>query len=264
MIRPPSVAADGLDALGAGKPALPGWEIFRAVAGEIAEVSALARREELAAAEPVLVSGRFERGGLLQLTLTPGSDGCRVAVHGAKSRADVELPQGWRGPAFLSYTDEGGSREESWPSWDPWAKVCEKLEAALLARKLPADAAPSAPSPATGLSWEDEIRCLELDDAARRSVERRRSSVLEYQEASEEVGFKGTMTLVGCGLMWALLGMLLVLALVAQGLRSSQSGLATLLPEGAQAATCVGFVFGLPLVLFLALQLLRIFARKKR
>jgi len=29
--------------------------------------------------------------------------------------------------------------------------------------------------------------------------------VLDYQEASEEVGFKGTMTLVGCGLLWALL-----------------------------------------------------------
>jgi hypothetical protein len=49
------------------------------------------------------------------------------------------------------------------------------------------------------------VRCLELDDAARRSVERRRTSVLEYQEASEEVGFKGTMTLVGCALVWIIL-----------------------------------------------------------
>ena len=34
--------------------------------------------------------------------------------------------------------------------------------------------------------------------------------MLEYQEASEEVGFKGTMTLVGCGLLW---GSLLLLIL---------------------------------------------------
>ena len=54
-------------------------------------------------------------------------------------------------------------------------------------------------------AWLDAVRGLELDDAARRSVERRRSSVLEYQEASEETGFKGTMTLVGCGLIWAML-----------------------------------------------------------
>jgi hypothetical protein len=51
------------------------------------------------------------------------------------------------------------------------------------------------------LTWQDAIRCLELDDAARRSVQHRRVSTLEYPEATEEVGFKGTMTLVGCGLL---------------------------------------------------------------
>jgi hypothetical protein len=53
----------------------------------------------------------------------------------------------------------------------------------------------------TRLSWNDAVRCQELDDAARRSVERRRAHTLDYQEASEEVGFKGTMTLVGCGIL---------------------------------------------------------------
>jgi hypothetical protein len=47
------------------------------------------------------------------------------------------------------------------------------------------------------LGWQDAVRCLELDDAARRSVEKRRASSLEYQEVTEEAGFKGTMTLVG-------------------------------------------------------------------
>ena len=46
---------------------------------------------------------------------------------------------------------------------------------------------------------------MELDDAAKRSVRRRRVSTLEYPEASEEVGFKGTMTLVGCALLWVVL-----------------------------------------------------------
>ena len=53
------------------------------------------------------------------------------------------------------------------------------------------------------------MRCLELDDAARRSVERRRASALEYPEATEETGFKGTMTLAGCGLLWAVLLLLI-------------------------------------------------------
>ena len=39
-----------------------------------------------------------------------------------------------------------------------------------------------------------------------------RTSLLEYPEASEEVGFKGTMTLVGCGIMWLVL-LLLILAI---------------------------------------------------
>jgi hypothetical protein len=51
---------------------------------------------------------------------------------------------------------------------------------------------------------------LELDDAARRSVERRRFSALEYPEANEEVGFKGTMTLAGCGLIWIILLVLIL------------------------------------------------------
>ena len=65
---------------------------------------------------------------------------------------------------------------------------------------------------APGLSWQDEVRCLELDDAARRSVKRGRASTLEYQEATEEANFKGTMTLVGCGLLWIVLLLLLLSA----------------------------------------------------
>ncbi len=58
--------------------------------------------------------------------------------------------------------------------------------------------------------WQDEIRALELDDSARRSVQKRRTCLLEYPEASEEVGFKGTMTLVGCAMLWFVLLLLIV------------------------------------------------------
>ena len=33
---------------------------------------------------------------------------------------------------------------------------------------------------------------------------------MEYQEANEEVGFKGTMTLVGCSLIWLAVVVLIV------------------------------------------------------
>jgi len=35
-------------------------------------------------------------------------------------------------------------------------------------------------------------------------------SVLEYPEATEEAGFKGTMTLVGCATLWAILVLLIL------------------------------------------------------
>jgi predicted dehydrogenase len=48
------------------RPAVPGWDVFRALAGEIAEVSAFATGEELTADQPLLLTGRVEGGVLLR------------------------------------------------------------------------------------------------------------------------------------------------------------------------------------------------------
>ena len=66
--------------------------------------------------------------------------------------------------------------------------------------------------------------------------------MLEHQEASEEVGFKGTMTLIGCGLIWAVL-LLLLASYWYPPIRWLIAGL---------------------LVLFLALQLLRYVIPKQK
>jgi hypothetical protein len=55
------------------------------------------------------------------------------------------------------------------------------------------------------VSWQDEIHALELDDALKRSVEKRKAHSLEYRQVSEEIGSKGTMTLIGCGMIWLIL-----------------------------------------------------------
>jgi predicted dehydrogenase len=176
------------------RPAFPGWDVLRALCGEVAEVSALAPGEELTSEETVLLSGRFEHGELFQAALVPYQSEPRwhLTVVGSHGRAELLFPAGWRGPAFLSWCDRNGDlREEAWEAWDPWPALVAVFEEAVAegrARRRP--------------TWQDAVRSLELDDAARRSVQRRRASTMEYQEASEEVGFKGTMTLIGCGLIW--------------------------------------------------------------
>src|SRR5262249_51168939 len=69
-------------------------------------------------------------------------------------------------------------------------------------------AVPPGTAPQAGdipLSWQDAVRGLELDDAARRSVARRRASALEYPEPTEATGSKATMTRGGCALTWPVL-----------------------------------------------------------
>jgi hypothetical protein len=207
---------------GDDRPHLPGWDALRAVGGEIVEVTALARGLELVRGEPVLLSGRFARGTLLQTTLLPRQERgrWRLTLVSERGRAELAFDDDWPGPATLRYVDEhGAARVESWPAWHPWPAVLERFEEAVSvwrSRREPPRPGRQDPTCLTQemprLGWLDAIRGLELDDAVRRSVERRRASGLDFQEATEEAGFKGTMTLVGCGLLWISL-LLLILSM---------------------------------------------------
>jgi predicted dehydrogenase len=217
------------------KPSFPGWDILRTIGGEIQEVSAFAEAEELREGVPVLVAGRFEQGGLFHVQLLPRErrPSWRLTAIGSEGCAELLFPLGWNGPAILHWRDaDGESHEDYWQHWDPWPALIDTFEQVLQR------AAQAQPCP----NWQDTIRALELDDAARRSVEKRRSSVLEYQEATEEVGFKGTMTLVGCSLLWGVL-LLLILSAWWPKLR---------------------FLIVPLIVIFLGLQLLRYIVPKKR
>ena len=194
------------------RPGFPGWDVLRLIGGEVAEVAAFSGPEEVERGQPVLLAGQFVGGGLFQASYVPLQADARVRVALVQdgSRAELIFPQGWPGPARLSFVDEQGrERVETWEDCNPWLALAEAFEAALqenLARRRgPQDAALTSPT------WQDAIRGLELDDAARRSVRRRRVSTIEYQEVTEEAGFKGTMTLVGCSMIWISL-MLLILS----------------------------------------------------
>jgi predicted dehydrogenase len=180
-------------------PGIPGWTVVRALGGEVAEVSAFAPGEELPTDQAVLVAGRFESGGMFQVTLLPGQSGHRRVIRVWGTRGTAELALELTGGSTLLRHGEHIDRFES---WDPLTAIVEVVEAVTLGR----------PGNTRHPVWQDEVRCLELDDAVRRSIERRRVSALEYPEVSEEVGFKGTMTLIGCGLLWTILGVVILAA----------------------------------------------------
>jgi len=221
------------------RPGLPGWDVMRRIGGEIVEVFALAAEEEPTPGRPVLLAGKFADGKLFHVTLQANQPEAfwRIAVIGPRPLALV-FPDGWPGAASLTYEDDTGAlRTESWAALPPWSPLIDAFERAVTIRKI------HAPSPGTTdercwtsseqpsteaiqaadtmvgmsrghsnamLGWTDEIRGLELDDAVRRSLRYRRSSTLDLQDASEEASFKGTMTLVGCSLMWTILVFLIL------------------------------------------------------
>jgi predicted dehydrogenase len=191
------------------KATFPGWDVLRALRGELAEVSAFAAGDEASAAEPLLLSGRFENGGLFQATWLPGRSAARwwLAVIGTQGQAELVFPQGWPGPARLSCREGGALREETWEAWNPGPALVKVFELGVAEAEQapPLDTTRKMKAASWHPSWQDAVRCLELDDAARRSVARRRASTLEYQEITEEVGFKGTMTLAGCALVWGII-----------------------------------------------------------
>lgn len=192
---------------------LPGWDVLRLVGGDVAEVMALSATEELERDRPLLLTGRFLSGLLFQGSLLPGRREPSLTFHvqGSQGEVRLEFPGGWPGEARLTYRDlEGSEQSEDWPPLNPWPALVEVLERTL-ARK---DRNLSGAREEKGLTWQNAIRALELDDAARRSVARRRASTLDYQEVTEEATFKGAMTLMGCGLLWTSLLLLILSILV--------------------------------------------------
>lgn len=175
-----------------GRPSFPGWAELRAVGGEIVELSAFAPAVEILPGDVVMAHGRFADGRMFRALYVPRAPN----------------------PA-LTLQAPGVTRTVTYESTEAWVPLVRRFDEAVTRLKTTPRAAPGAGSPVDlhdGLNWLDEVRALELDDAVRQSVKRRRAVTLDFQEANEEVGFKGTMTLVGCALVWLLPLMLLVAA----------------------------------------------------
>lgn len=200
-----------------GKPGLPAWDVLRLIGGEIAEVYLQTTQAELLPGQPLLLSGRFLSGLVFQATYVPEQSEARwrLSLVTTTGRATLSFEQGWPGPSCWTHTDEGGAeRTEKFEPFDPWSALLEHFEqevdVASIRRVHQRPLARSLVEDPPALAWQDELRALELDDAARRSAEKGRVSTLDLQETTEEATFKGTMTLVGCSLIWLTLVVLIV------------------------------------------------------
>ena len=220
----------------------PGWEILQTLGGPIAEVSVFAEHSERMMTDPLLIAGRFERGGVFQVTLMAASSEphWRLRLTAPALQAELDFTTGFSGPATLTWRDQSEAcHKEEWPAQNLFREMVKVFEDAVQRYEQAAGPTLGRDAPAL-VTWQDAIRCAELDDAARRSVERRRASTLEYPEATEEASFKGTMTLIGCGMLWLIVGLLVL----------------------SRWYPALLVVIVLMLTFFLALQLLRLIVRK--
>lgn len=203
------------------KPGVPGWDVLRMAGGEIVEIFAMTPTEEPTPGHPFVATGIFRSGGLFHVTGLPrqAEPSLRFSLVTTTHRCTLVFPQGWPGPAHWEGVDaDGVMRSEEYATFDPWPRMIDAFEVALarveLARRSPPRpgvvATESLSDAKIALGWMDEIRALELDDNFRRSIVRRKSQTLDLQEATEEASFKGTMTLVGCSMIWLSVALLIL------------------------------------------------------
>ncbi|MCX7701955.1 MAG: hypothetical protein N2039_13845 [Gemmataceae bacterium] len=182
-------------------PAAPDWFLIRRLGGDIVELTGMAPEDNPDGTEPIIFSGRFQDGSLLHGWIEPNAtefswsltirSGARTARIEAKPGADLEF----------SASDSGGPplKRQSGDRVGTWRAFAEAVYTRV-----------KEPQPWL-VAWQDEIRVCEWDDALRRSIVKRKVSTVDYQEISEEVGSRGTLTLIGCGMVW----LMLLLAFVA-------------------------------------------------
>ncbi len=141
----------------------PNWGVLRRIGGEIAEVDGFSAEEELNFTMPLLIQGRYEKAALFQISILPGGIEDRFEFTATRPGGEVRLSgKTWSGPLTLHSAMDA----ETYPAWDGWAMLVAIVEAAC-----------ANPSQPTRVNWQDEIYALEIDDALKRSVEKRKAHV---------------------------------------------------------------------------------------
>lgn len=209
-------------------------ELLRSLAGDLTSVSALAPAGSETAVYANLgvqltgASGMLVRWSVGPVEHLPGG---RLMLVANSGKASLYLPAAGE-PSNLEIVRGGETRSESIPAWSPPAAAIEQLQAAIARR-------------AAVPTWPDACRDIELAESIARSLAKGRTIELHNEEHSEHGTFKGTMTSLGCGLLWAVLVVFLLAAALA---KITGSPIFAYAPH---------FILGV-LVLFLAIQSLKL------
>lgn len=182
-----------LDRVWERHPLLHLWDVLRCCGVEVQELTALmGHGTELSPRERINITGRFQNEAFFQLLLQP-----LPAEHMPTLRCLWRGNRGeweWKAPHGLEGASTWESRCKDQPAEAAELPGCERTS---LWNQYVSALEENQPLP----TWTDATRCLELFDAVRRSVRRRRTIVLDYEAASELSNFKSTMTALGCGVL---------------------------------------------------------------
>lgn len=178
-----------------------GWHWIRTLGGEIDSISSIASAEEPDEADEIAVSARMQNGQLARVRfLRTDSPAVRVQIQSGNNLLVCDLRNGFAGDAILTGHVERTPLNEQIRSAPPALRWIETWESLIANDTRDATLATVA------------TRQIELAEAVQRSLKNQRAVTLQYDEFSEEASFKGIMATTGCGLLW---GLVLIAILVA-------------------------------------------------
>ena len=215
--------------------------LMRMILGDLNKVGAMGPAGDEAVYSNLSVHMDGPAGILARWSVGPaeGGAGGRILLLGSHSKATLTMPGGgdWR-----LEIDGREAAEETFARENPTKTLIEALSA-------PPEGCPAP------LDWNDACRAVETADALHRSLRRGRTIDLYDIDLSEEETFKGVMAIGGCGLLVVALVLLLAGAFI--------GGIA----QGGDDANHILRLWPIflvsPLVIFLALQLLKLVYWKK-
>ena len=140
------------------------------------------------------------------LTLIGDKGQLEVAIpHFAKADSKANLD-----PWILENVSDRGVPVKRLASHDGPLQTCARLDQAVHARATGQTSTTGKTSTTGEVDWDSTVKTMEIVDAVQMSLQRGRTVAVHHQQLTEQLAFRGMMSIFGCGLL--LLGFLILLA----------------------------------------------------